>query len=149
MPQLRLAFSRVLPGALWGLLAWALLCEAFILLHGCASTNAVGMASDIEQRAYAVYGTFVVIEERGAQLVGDPNTPAAVKVVIRLADSKAKPSADALLKATQDYLSIAAQVKAGGSTPAALATATANLTGWITTATADVNNLVSAVKGGP
>jgi hypothetical protein len=135
----------------WGLL-WptafliAIGGACLVMLAGCASTNAVGAATDTEQRAYAVYGTFVVIEERGAALVTNPATPPAVTAAIRVADAKAKPTADALLKATQDYLAVAAQVKAGTTTADKLTLASANLNNWITTATVDVNRLVTAVK---
>lgn len=114
---------------------------------GCAS-NPVASAQTVEQKAYAVYGTFVVMEESAAALKQDPNVITSVKQALVSADAKAKPSADALLQSLRDYEMASDALKAGRSTSDQLSIATANLNAWITRATADVNALVSAVHAG-
>lgn len=95
-----------------------------IALPGClnAPTKA---AQTPEQKAYAVYGTFVVLEEQAAVITQNANVPASVKRALAAADNVAKPSADALAVALKTYVA----TKANGSTStlnaalAALATA--------------------------
>lgn len=128
-------------------LALALGVAGAFALHGCAS-NPVAAANTLDQKAYAIYGTFVIVEEQGAKLVSDPTTPAAIKAAIRSTDARAKPTADALTTALHQYDTAVASVKAGGpGTAGALSTAQANLTTWIAQASTDVNALVAAVKG--
>lgn len=117
-------------------------------LPGCAG-NPVGAARDLEQRAYAVYGSFVIVEEQGAKVVMDPAVPQPVKAAIQTADAKAKPSADALLNALQQYTTASAEVKAGTSSADKLSIATANLQTWIGEASADVTAFSSAIKAAP
>jgi len=117
---------------------------AVLALAACAS-NPTSVATDAEQKAFAAYGTFVVFEEAGAKLVSDPTVSATVKSAIVAADAKAKPTADALLKAAQDYIAAQATVKAGGSQNV-LTTASANLATWTLQAENDVTALVSAVQ---
>lgn len=118
-----------------------------VLAHGCASSNPVAAASDTPQRAYALYGTFVVVEEQAARLMPDPNISASVKNTIRRADARAKPSADALLQALLQYEHVVAQVKAGQTTTDMIAIADQNLATWVTQTTQDIQTLIGAVKG--
>jgi len=132
----------------YGALAAFAFC-ACLIMHGCATTP-LSVAKDPSQKAFAAYGTFVVFEEAGASLIASPAISASVKSAIRIADSKAKPSADALLKAAQDYIAAEQQVAAGAANGQnALATATANLATWTTQAENDVQALVNAVTGAP
>lgn len=117
-------------------------------MSGCQSTNAIAAANTPDQKAYALYGTFVILEEQAATLMTNPATSPKLRSAVRVADARAKPSADALVKALKDYEAAAAEVKAGGTGAAALlTTATVNLNTWIGTATTDISTLVSAVKG--
>lgn len=119
------------------------------LLHGCASTNPLAAATDLNQRAYALYGAFTIAEEQGAKLTGDASIPVAWKGAIRVADAKAKPTADALAQAVVDYDTIQASLKAGTTTQDKLNIAADNLAGWLVKAQADVTALVNAVKNTP
>ncbi len=68
-------------------------------LGGCASVqevNAVAAADTLEQRAFALYGSFVVVEEQAAVLVRDKAVPKSVRKAVQAADAKAKPLADRL-----------------------------------------------------
>lgn len=115
-----------------------------LALYGCI-TRPVSVAKDSEQRAYALYGEFVIFEEEASRLRG--SVPAAVYVGVQRADAVAKPTADSLLQAVHDYDTISAQLRAGNSTQDKLTVATSNLQTWVTQAETDVENLVSAVKG--
>lgn len=121
-----------------------------LILVACAQ-NPVKVANDTEQKAYALYGSFVIFETEGAQLVADPSIPVNAKLAIKSADAKAKPTADALLQSVLDYDTAVTQLKAapaGGSADAAqkVSNATLHLNAWVEQATADINSLITAVK---
>lgn len=132
-------------------------CVLALALTACATINPFKAATNLDQRAFASYGTFVVFEEQAAVAVQDPSIPANVKQALKTADARAKPAADALLASVKQYeaISIAltqcpsqpdpAQCKA--TTADKLVTATANLNQWVIDATTQINALVSAVKG--
>lgn len=126
----------------------ALLLFGALTISACKTINPVTAAETPEQRAYAVYGTFVVAEELGAKIVTDATTPASVKQAIKDADAKAKPAADALLDATQQVMTVRAQLAAGATTEDKLKTVIANLDTWITDASPKVSALLKAVTGG-
>lgn len=113
---------------------------------GCA-TNPVATASTADQKAFALYGEFVVFEELAAQTVVSPNTPAAVKTAIKQADEAAKPIADNLLAASRLVSSARVQLAAGKTTQAQVDILLTNLASWVAQATPLVANLVTAVKG--
>lgn len=126
---------------------WTLLAIAAFGLPGCAS-NPVTAAQDSEQRAYAIYGTFVIVEEQGANVIGSATVPDAIKHAIKIADAKAKPSADALLQAVRDFDNASHDFKQGTNTASDLQIATTHLQQWVIQAQADVSALVTAVKQG-
>lgn len=69
------------------------------ILGGCGTVqeaNAVATADTLEQRAFALYGTFVVLEEQAAVLVRDKHLPKEARKAIQRADKIAKPLADRL-----------------------------------------------------
>src|SRR5688572_5375954 len=66
-------------------------------LGGCATANqvnAVVSAESTEQRAFALYGSFTVLEERAAEMITDKRIPKSVRLAIQRADKVAKPLAD-------------------------------------------------------
>ena len=68
-------------------------------LGGCAAiqeVDAVVSAETVEQKAFALYGTFTVLEERAAVIVRDKAIPKNVRKAIQKADAVAKPLADRL-----------------------------------------------------
>lgn len=135
-----------LPGLFTFLLM--LFCLGFgpALLSSCASSNPIAAAQTSAQRAYALYGTFVVFEEQGAQLVENPAVPASFKAAIRKADAVAYPAANALLTAINAYEAAKTAVASGAMT-ASQEQATANaLAVAVSIAANDVQGLVSAVK---
>ena len=135
------------PGVSLTLLGAVLFSWGLVHLPGCAS-NPVSIAQDTEQRAYAVYGTFVIVEEQAARVVQDPSIPDEVKIVIRSADARAKPTADALAQAVRDYDDASGALRGSGSTTVSLTVAATNLQKWLIEAQSDVGDLVNAVRKG-
>lgn len=115
------------------------------LIGGCAS-NPVAAAKTPDQTAYAIYGEFVIFEEQAATVVGDNTVDIHVRQAIQAADAKAKPSADALLRAYTDYATAQRLLAQAQGSAGAVTVASANLEQWIATAQVDVEALVAAVK---
>ena len=116
-------------------------------MAACASLNPVSKTETTEQKAYALYGTFVIFEEQAAKLVQSPEVPANVKQALRDADKAAKPAADAVLDGVQTVLTVRRQLLAGETTEERLAIAVSNLNLWYSTARPKVEQLVKVVKG--
>lgn len=69
-------------------------------LGACSVTkeiSAVMQAETLEQRAFSLYGTFTVIEERAALVVTDRRIPKATRQRIQQLDRIAKPAADSMI----------------------------------------------------
>ena len=118
-----------------------------LFLQSCASVNPVSKAETIEQKAYATYGTFVIFEEKAAELVSSGTLPDDVSLAIIDADERAKGVADSLLDATIEFIKIRNQLAAGETTQEQLDIAVANLDEWINRAAPLINNLVTTVEG--
>lgn len=125
-------------------MVWLLACLSLIL-PGCV-TAPVNAAQTPEQKAYAVYGTFVVLEERAAALASLPTVPATVKKALKEADALAKPSADALALATEHYTAVSNLLKTGLATPEQVAAALTTLTSWAAQTQADMQTLTALVQ---
>jgi len=124
-----------------------LLLVVMLALQACGTANPLARAETAEQKAYAAYGTFVIIEEQAAKLVSSGEIPRSAVVQIGDADARAKPVADSLLDAVLEYQSIQAEFEAGGVGQDRLIAAANNLDNWVTRLTPLVNNLAAAVKG--
>lgn len=121
------------------------LVAALLALAGCAS-NPVSEAETVEQTAYALYGTFVVFEEAGAELIRSPSVPTSAKRAIQRTDAVAKPIADEVIDLVLEVQEVRTAVLAGESTEERLATVTANLATWLPRLEAAVADLVTAVQ---
>ena len=117
-----------------------------VILSGCHS-NPLTVAQTPEEKAYALYGTFVVFEEQAAIVIKQAATPVDAKTAIRKADAAAKPVADALLAAVREYILIKGELAAGTTTNDKLVLATANLNKWVAQATPLIQALVISVGG--
>lgn len=126
-----------------GVSAWSVIVSA-VVFSACTS-NPLATAKDTEQRAYALYGEFVIFEQQAATIRAQV-TPRQY-VPIQKADAATKPTIDALLKAVLDYDSAAHAIKIAHGDNAALVTATANLQKSVTQARHDIIALTTAVKG--
>lgn len=124
----------------------------FILLlmvgmQGCGTANPIARAETVEQKAYATYGTFVIFEEQAAKLVSSGQIPDSAVRAIAAADLRAKPVADSLLTAVQEFEEIRAEFQSGETGEARYVAAINNLDDWIERALPLIDNLVAAVKG--
>lgn len=116
-------------------------------LSACGSLSPLSHAQTVEQKAYAVYGEFVVIEEQAAAVVQSAEVPVNVRKAVADADTVAKPIADALLNAAATVKKVQAEIAVGQSTEEKLVIATANLQKWVDELGPALQNLVSAVRG--
>jgi len=120
-----------------------------LALEGCSVTPArVYQAAETpEQKAFAVYGTFVVYEEQAAVLVQDERVPAGFKSWIKSADARAKPLVDAMLEAALTVEQVRSDFAKGVTTLDKLVIVSMELDKWINRAVPAVEALVHAVKG--
>lgn len=116
-------------------------------LQACAITDPISKAETTEQRAFATYGTFVIIEEQAAKLVSSGQIPNSAIRAIGRADAQVKPVADSLLDATLEFTVIRVEYEAGGSGEEKFVRAMNELNGWVERARPLIANLISAVQG--
>lgn len=135
-----------IPTILFTAVAMVILSIASLALPACQSTP-VKEAQTLQQKAFALYGTFVVYEETAASVMQDASVPESVKAAIRKADAEAKPIADSLLDGARTYIKISTAIDAAPDSATKLSVATQNLQMWVDEATPKINALVSAVKG--
>jgi hypothetical protein len=127
--------------------AATLLVVAAFALSACESLNPIARAQTVEQKAYAAYGQFLIVEEQAAAIVQEPSVPASAKQAVARADAAAKPVADKLLAAVLAVRQVREDIAAGKSTEEKLLIATANLQRWYDEVLPLVHDLASAVKG--
>jgi uncharacterized protein (UPF0147 family) len=120
---------------------------AAFALTACGTLNPLSHAQTIEQKAYALYGEFVVVEEQAAVAVQDANVPKNVRSSIAAADAAAKPVADELLKSAAAVKGIRDELAAGHSTEEQLVIATASLQRWYNELSQQLPRLAAALKG--
>lgn len=118
-----------------------------LVLQACAGSNPLAQAETVEQKAYAVYGTFVIFEEQAAKLVSSGQLPRSVVIAIGRADARAKPVADSLITATLEFEAIKSEYEASGTGEARYIAAMNSLSDWTTRLLPLVNNLISTIKG--
>ena len=118
-------------------------------LQGCAGTNPIAVAETPEQRAFAMYGTFVIFSEKAADLAEQTSLPRSVRLGLVNAEERAKPVADSLLDAYTEFLVIKAEFDAGdsGDAGARLLRASQSLNDAITRLAPLLNELVRSIKG--
>lgn len=143
----RTGLNQRLFGWGWGVPALTMLAVLInVVSLGCQS-NPVTIAKTPLQKAYAVYGEFVIAEESAQALVYAKTTPPSVVASIKRADALAKPSADALLHATLDVTAATREINTGTGSQDKLHIVQANLTQWLTHAQTDIGALTAAVQG--
>ena len=116
-------------------------------LSACGSANPLAKADTAEQKAYATYGTFVIIEEQAAELVSSGELPRSAVIAIGKADERAKPVADSLLDATLEFTVIKAEFESNGEGQDKFVNSMNDLNSWIERAKPLIANLIAAVKG--
>lgn len=118
-----------------------------LALQACGSSSPLARAETTEQRAFATYGTFVIIEEQAAKLVSSGAIPDSAVRAIGRADAQAKPVADSLLDATLEFTVIKVEYEAGGTGEEKFVRAMNELNGWVERARPLIANLIAAVRG--
>lgn len=118
-----------------------------LMLPGCGTTTAVKQAETPEQKAYALYGTYVIFQEKAAELVQDSTTPDNVKQSLRDADRMAYPVAESLVEAVLEVEAIRQQISSGMTSEEKLTLALQNLSTIYFSAAPKLLAVVSAVKG--
>ena len=116
-------------------------------LQACAGTNPIAAAETAEQRAFATYGTFVIIEEQAAKLISSGQIPDSAVRAIARADAQAKPVADSLLDATLEFIVIRSEYEAGETAERRFVSAMDSRNNWVERVRPLIANLISAVKG--
>lgn len=132
---------------------------ASAMLAACLS-NPVKKAETFEQKAFALYGTYVIFQGRAADLVQDTTVPDQVKQALREADKVAYPAAESLVDAAatvgeiRDIIDMCENLELPEVNPACtpsnerrLANAITNLSMIYFKAQPIVLNLVATVKG--
>ena len=124
----------------------SLLMALSVFLAGCEGTNPVAVAQTPEQKADAMYATFVLFEERAADLAAKPGTPQSVINALARADRVVKPIMDNLQAAVTEVAKVRADIAAGGdSTQDMLTVVTLNLEKWLLEAAPALQALIDAV----
>ncbi len=116
-------------------------------LQACAGSNPIAKAETTEQRAFATYGTFVIIEEQAAKLVSSGQLSDSAVRAIGRADAQVKSVADSLLNATLEFTVIRAEFEAGETGEERFVRAMNELNSWIERARPLIANLITAVRG--
>ncbi len=116
-----------------------------LILSACGSLSPFSAAKSTEQKAFAAYGTFVIVEEQAAKLVGDPTVPTSVKRALQRVDAKAKPAADELKKAADQVVLVKRDLNASADKKKAVAE---NLSKWYEAAKPSISCLAKIVSGG-
>jgi len=104
-------------------------------LVACESINPVGKAETLEQRAFAVYGTYVIFAEQAADLAENDALPRSVRLALVTAEERTSPVIESLLNAVQDLQALNSS------------TTRTSLESWVDRALPLVNDLVRSVRG--
>lgn len=124
---------------------WCLL--AAVALVGCAGSP-IKVAQTTEQKAYALYGTFVIAEEQAAKLTAPTsNLSPAAKTAIIAASQRAQPAMDVVLLGISQYEAARADFEAAKIDKPAFQVVVDKLGGWVAQAQALVGPLLISLKG--
>lgn len=119
-----------------------------VALSGCAGSP-IKVAQTVEQKAYAAYGTFVIVEEQAVKLTApSSNLSVSQKQAIISATQKAQPAVDTMVVALAKAEAAKADFDAQKIDKPAFQVVVDNLASWVQQATPLVAGLLSAVRGG-
>jgi len=127
-------------------LSKVLLVAAALAVSACA-LNPFATARTLEQKSYALYGSFVIFEEQGAKMMLSTEVPNSVKFRLQQADSAAKPAVDALKDAADSVIAAKRQLAEGATDKEKVSIAVANLSQWYYDAKPKVECLIRTVEG--
>lgn len=119
-----------------------------VALAGCQAANPIAQAETPEQRAYAAYGTFVIFQEKAADIAEDATLPRGVRLRVAQAEQRARPVAESLIETYVEFIEIKAEFDAGDPTAEARLVQVSNsLNDWVNRLAPLVSELVRNVKG--
>lgn len=133
-------------GVLRGVRAVALACMLAATVAGCASTP-VGSADTLEQRAYAIYGTFVIAQESVERLTR-PESPLSdtAKLAMIEASQRARPAVDSTVAALESYQRARTEFAAGRAEQGAFDAVVERLGLWVEEARGLVDGFMASVE---
>lgn len=132
----------------WNFLRLQFLLIFVLALQACGAANAIKKAETAEQRAYAAYGEFTIVEEQAAKLVSSGQLDNRSIAAIGRADEAAKQVADPMIELTLEVTAIRREYEEGGGTgQERFISATNNLNGWVERLIPLIANLQSAKEG--
>src|SRR5690606_24745830 len=126
-------------------LTWAL-CGIVLLVQAC-SVNPIARAETAEQRLYAVYGTYVILEETVADIVESDSTPTSSRNRLISTVENTRPVILSMVQAYEEYQDVLAEFQANETTEDRLQFAIDNMVGWVTRSESLVDNLRSQLRG--
>lgn len=128
-------------------IAAVVLTVAAFALTACGTLSPLSHAQTVEQKAYALYGEFVVVEEQAAATVQNPEVGSVVRTQVAHADQLAKSAADHLLDTAVVVRHVKADLDAGVTTEDKLVIATINLQKWVDELGPQLEALIASLKG--
>lgn len=117
-----------------------------VALGACAALP-MAKAKTLEQKAYAAYGTFVIVQEQVVNLTSDASalSPNAKLALINAVES-AQPTVDSLVIAINEYQTARFDFEMDRLEKGSFAAVVENLDEWVTRATPIVRNLVAQTE---
>lgn len=126
----------------------AFVAVALLALTSCAA-NPVRQAETLEQRAYASYGTFVILEESVVRLTAPGSQlPREMQLAMIGGVERAQPVVDTLRTTLNEYQTTRADFEAQRVDATAFDVVVDNLGTWVTRAEGVVSDLKAAVRRG-
>lgn len=128
-----------------------------VALTGCPSTNPIKPAVDSgrpELVAYALEGSYTIVQGKALEVARDPAAPAGVVAAIQRIDARANPILDDLKPVAKEAERVRQEVADCGGAPACdtkearLAALLSQLNGFLTRVSPLITELVDAIKGG-
>ena len=120
---------------------------AVLATQGCGSFNPIAQANTVEQKAYASYGSLVIVEEKVANFTAPTNADVGRDVKLRVAEiaQSTQPLADTLVDGFAVYEVERAKFVADKTREPAFMVAVRNLDRWSSSLTEFVGRLLSAM----
>ena len=124
-----------------------ILAVAITAIGVACAVNPISRAETSEQKVYAVYGTWVIVEEEVANLLTDDSALSdSARLSLANAAERARPVMSSLLDAYNQYEAVRAQFEAQTTTEEKLQLALDDLDSWVVRAQTLVQNFKQAER---
>lgn len=101
-----------------------------VMLPGCGINRPLEEAKTLEQKAFATYGSFVIVKEQAAKLYVDPTTPEEVKKALKSANDAATGPINLMYEGAVALKNARADLDAGRTTEEKVLIAAQELLNW-------------------